>query len=314
VGAGTPFAELAEFLAEHGFQAPLATPWPDATVGGLLATNLNAPQRMRYGGWRDNVLAVKAALPDGRVIRAGRPVVKNVAGYDLAKLFVGSQGSLGVMTEITLKLTPLPRLRLTLHVAVDDMLQGIRWAQATAPCWLMTAGVAVHRTAAGDHRLTITLEGLPEDVRSEAEEIAAALRRAGAALLMEDAGRTATALWCDHLDAPDDVLLLRSGVPPQHLAAYWQMLPEEVRSAGVWFVDVAAGLLYGRVAGRHAIAARRWIAQVREPALALRGYAAVQAGPAAVLGEVDRWGYRAGGAEIAAAIQQRWDPAGVLAA
>jgi glycolate oxidase subunit GlcD len=109
VGAGTPLAELAEFLAEHGFQAPLAAPWPDATVGGLLAMNLNPPQRMRYGGWRDNVLAVKAALPDGRVIRAGRPVVKNVAGYDLAKLFVGSQGSLGVMTEVTLKLTPLPR-------------------------------------------------------------------------------------------------------------------------------------------------------------------------------------------------------------
>jgi FAD/FMN-containing dehydrogenase len=116
VGAGTPLAELAEFLAGHGFQAPLAAPWPDATVGGLLATNLNPPQRMRYGGWRDNVLAVKAALPDGRVIRAGRPVVKNVAGYDLAKLFVGSQGSLGVMTEVTLKLTPLPRLQQTLQV------------------------------------------------------------------------------------------------------------------------------------------------------------------------------------------------------
>jgi FAD/FMN-containing dehydrogenase len=147
VGAGTPLAELAEFLAEHGFQAPLAAPWPDATVGGLLATNLNPPQRMRYGGWRDNVLAVKAALPDGRVIRAGRPVVKNVAGYDLAKLFVGSQGSLGVMTEVTLKLTPLPRTQQTITVTVADMLQGIRWAQATALCWLMTAGVVVDQDA-----------------------------------------------------------------------------------------------------------------------------------------------------------------------
>jgi FAD/FMN-containing dehydrogenase len=58
-------------------------------MGGLLATNLNAPLRMRYGGWRDNVLAVQAALPDGRVIRAGRPVVKNVAGYDLARSLSG---------------------------------------------------------------------------------------------------------------------------------------------------------------------------------------------------------------------------------
>jgi FAD/FMN-containing dehydrogenase len=63
VGAGTPLAELAEFLTGHGFQAPFAAPWPDATVGGLLATNLNAPQRMRYGGWRDNVLAVRPRCP-----------------------------------------------------------------------------------------------------------------------------------------------------------------------------------------------------------------------------------------------------------
>jgi glycolate oxidase subunit GlcD len=314
VGAGTPLAELAEFLAEHGFQAPLATPWPDATVGGLLAMNLNPPQRMRYGGWRDNVLAVKAALPDGRVIRAGRPVVKNVAGYDLAKLFVGSQGSLGVMTEVTLKLTPLPRLRQTLQVAVADVLQGIRWAQATAPCWLMTAGVVVDQDAAGQHRLTVTLEGLAEDVRSEAEEIAAALRMAGAQVITEGA-RTATARWCDHLAAAGDGdLLLRAGVPPQHVAIYWQMLPEEVRDAGAWFVDVAAGQIYGRWAVDDAMIARQQVEQVRQPALALRGYAVVLAAPAAVLGEIDRWGYQADGAEVAAAIQRRWDPAGVLAA
>jgi glycolate oxidase subunit GlcD len=314
VGAGTPLAELAEFLAEHGFQAPLTAPWPDATVGGLLAMNLNPPQRMRYGGWRDNVLAVKAALPDGRVIRAGRPVVKNVAGYDLAKLFVGSQGSLGVMTEVTLKLTPLPRLRQTLQVAVADVLQGIRWAQATAPCWLMTAGVVVDQDAAGQHRLTVTLEGLAEDVRSEAEEIAAALRMAGAQVITEGA-RTATARWCDHLAAAGDGdLLLRAGVPPQHVAIYWQMLPEEVRDAGAWFVDVAAGQIYGRWAVDDAMIARQQVEQVRQPALALRGYAVVLAAPAAVLGEIDRWGYQADGAEVAAAIQRRWDPAGVLAA
>jgi FAD/FMN-containing dehydrogenase len=99
------------------------------------------------------------------VIRAGRPVVKNVAGYDLAKLFIGAHGKLGMMTALTLKLTPLPRLRQTLAVAVADVLQGIRWAQATAACWLMAAGVVVDSDASGQH-LTVTLEGLPEDVRS----------------------------------------------------------------------------------------------------------------------------------------------------
>jgi D-lactate dehydrogenase (cytochrome) len=313
VGAGTPFTELADFLAGHGFQAPLAAPWPDATVGGLLATNLNPPQRMRYGGWRDNVLAVKAALPDGRVIRAGRPVVKNVAGYDLAKLFVGSQGALGVMTEVTLKLTPLPRTSQTIHVAVADVLQGIRWAQATAPCWLMAAGVVVHQDATGQHRLTITLEGLAEDVRAEAGEITTALRKAGAQVIAEGE-RTATARWCDHLAAAGDGdLLMRAGVPPQHLALYWQMLPEDVCDAGAWFVDVASGLLFVHWPVVDVATARRRVEQVRQPALALRGYAVVLAAPEAVMGGIDRWGYQADGEKIVNAIKTSWDPAEVLA-
>lgn len=314
VGAATPLAELAGFLAGHGFQAPLATPWLDATVGGLLATNLNAPQRMRYGGWRDNVLAVKAALPDGRVLRAGRPVVKNVAGYDLAKLFVGSHGSLGVMTEVTLKLTPLPRLRQTLHVAVETPLQGIQWAQATTPCWLMAAGVVVHRDATGQHRLTITLEGLPEDVHAEADEIMAVLRKAGAQTIKDGGEQTATALWRDHLSAAGEGdLMLRAGVPPQHLALYWQMLPDAVQERSTWFVDVAAGQVYVRWTPPEPAAASRDLDGLRHPALALLGYAVVLTVPENLAEGIDRWGYDIDRCESVENLRRHWDPAGVLA-
>ena len=74
----------------------------------------------KYGGWRDNLLCTTVALADGRVIRAGRPVVKNVAGYDLPKVFVGSQGTLGLLCDVTLKLSPLPRQRRTVTVRVKD--------------------------------------------------------------------------------------------------------------------------------------------------------------------------------------------------
>ena len=90
---------------------PLASPWNESTLGGIVATNFNAPLRMRYGALRDLVLTATVALPNGRVIRAGRPLVKNVAGYDISKLFVGSYGTLGVITDVTLKLAPLPRAR-----------------------------------------------------------------------------------------------------------------------------------------------------------------------------------------------------------
>ncbi len=101
-------ADVQAVLAERGLQAAVAAPWPSATVGGLIAANINGPARMRYGSLRDNLLCATVALADGRVIHAGRPLVKNVAGYDLPKVFVGSWGTLGLLTDVTLKLTPLP--------------------------------------------------------------------------------------------------------------------------------------------------------------------------------------------------------------
>ena len=95
VGAGTPLVELQTFLGERQLRVAVSSPWPEATVGGLAAANVNGPQRMKYGGWRDNLLCTTVALADGRVIRAGRPVVKNVAGYDLPKVFVGSRAHWG---------------------------------------------------------------------------------------------------------------------------------------------------------------------------------------------------------------------------
>src|SRR5256714_1097448 len=100
VGAGTTLDEIQTFLAPDQKQVPLATPWPDATIGGLIAANVNAPLRMRYGAVQDLVLCATVALADGRVIRAGRPVIKNVAGFDLVKAFVGSHGTLGLIADV----------------------------------------------------------------------------------------------------------------------------------------------------------------------------------------------------------------------
>jgi hypothetical protein len=86
--------------------------------------------------------------------------------------------------------------------------------------------------------------------------------------------------WCDHLSAAgSDNLTVRAGVPPQHLALYWQMLPEAARAAGTWFVDVASGLFFVRLSVDDVRScAKHWVDQIHQPALALRGYATVQAG------------------------------------
>ncbi|MED0735994.1 FAD-binding oxidoreductase [Aneurinibacillus thermoaerophilus] len=110
VRAGTTIQELKEGLAAHKQMLPLDPPWPEfATIGGVVATNESGPKRLRYGSARDHVIGLRVVYPDGTVIRTGGKVVKNVAGYDMNKLFIGSMGTLGVISEISLKLRPLPQ-------------------------------------------------------------------------------------------------------------------------------------------------------------------------------------------------------------
>ncbi|TDB53136.1 FAD-binding oxidoreductase [Bacillus sp. CBEL-1] len=110
VKAGTPFKELQDYLATYGQQLSLDPYWPEtATVGGVVAANDSGPKRHGYGSCRDIVIGMRLVYPDGQIIRSGGKVVKNVAGYDMNKLFIGSMGTLAVISEITLKLRPLPK-------------------------------------------------------------------------------------------------------------------------------------------------------------------------------------------------------------
>jgi glycolate oxidase len=110
VEPGVVFDELNKALAPHGFFFP---PNPAsgkvATIGGNIATNAGGVKGAKYGTTRDYVLDLEVVLPDGSVLRTGSRTMKNVSGYDLTRLFVGSEGTLGVVTEVTLKINPLPR-------------------------------------------------------------------------------------------------------------------------------------------------------------------------------------------------------------
>jgi glycolate oxidase FAD binding subunit len=112
VRAGTTIRALQEALAAHGQFVPLQPAYPDrATVGGTLAAATTYPWRAAFGAARDVTIGMRMALPNGTVARSGGKVVKNVAGYDLAKLFIGSYGTLGVITEVAFKVYPLPRIQ-----------------------------------------------------------------------------------------------------------------------------------------------------------------------------------------------------------
>ena len=311
VGAATPLVELHSFLAEKGMHAPLVSPWPDATLGGLVAANVNSPQRLRHGGLRDMLLAATVALADGRVLRVGRPVVKNVAGYDLPKLLIGSYGTLGVLTDLTFKLFPQPRSRRSLALPVNDPAQGLAWAAATVPVWLATTGVVLCRATTGDapYTLVYTLEGVDEDLAAERDALQAALTAAGApqATLVD---ATAAAIWASFTGADGDAqTLVRIGVPPGQVAAYWRQLAPAQQTAATWCFDLGNHLLYARC---HADAPHTaaWLQAVRRPALDLGGYAVVM--QTTWPHDLDRWGYAPAALDLMRKLKAAWDPAHVL--
>jgi glycolate oxidase FAD binding subunit len=109
VEAGMPVTELQATLAERGQFLPLDPPLAGlATIGGTVAANASGPWRCAYGASRDWLIGVRVVAPDGRIVKGGGRVVKNVAGYDLCKLYTGSLGTLGVLAELTFKVMPRP--------------------------------------------------------------------------------------------------------------------------------------------------------------------------------------------------------------
>ena len=112
--AGVTMSELQARLGERGQFLAIDAPLPGrATVGGTLATGISGPARWQYGSPRDTVIGMTVAQPDGRITHTGGRVVKNVSGYDMARLHVGGLGTLGVIVEASFKLTPLPARRAT---------------------------------------------------------------------------------------------------------------------------------------------------------------------------------------------------------
>jgi len=119
VETGVRLSALQASLEEHGQRLSLDPPG-DPTIGALLARNLSGPLRHRFGAPRDLVLGVTLVLADGTIANAGGKVVKNVAGYDLARLVCGSEGRLALIARVSLRLHPLPKSAQTLALETDD--------------------------------------------------------------------------------------------------------------------------------------------------------------------------------------------------
>ncbi len=299
--AGISFAELQVNLAEKGMWTPIASPWEsEATVGGVVSAAINSPFQMRYGSIRDQVLGMNVILPDGRRLRLGRPVVKNVAGYDMTKLFVGAHGTLGLITKVILKLTALPRVRRSLIVPVQDLTTGLRLGESLnhlnqiASAVVLCPGSTVYEMPLDPHYLIFTVEGYEQDVEAELQ----AARSIANGIEANDI--SGVDIWKKTLNSAESHL--RVGISPAKLPEFIRQHPAAFGEA--FIADLANGTIYISPAPLNQILT------LRETALSLGGYAVVVNGPKAM--EIDPWGYTPDTLPLMRQLKARWDPNGIL--
>ncbi len=193
VQPGVLTQQLQDAVEKRGlFYPPDPASRADCSLGGNIATNAGGPRCLKYGVTRDYVLGLEVVLADGTVVRLGSRTHKNKTGFDLGRLFVGSEGLLGVVTEATFKLLPLPPYRASLSVGFAEMAQATRTIQEIfqagfLPCALeladaFTLAAAQKRTgnprlAGCQANLIVELDGRERAVRADLRELEQVIRR-----------------------------------------------------------------------------------------------------------------------------------------
>jgi len=228
--AGTPIPEIEAALAENNQQI-IAEP-PDltalfgaseaATLGGVVSTNLSGPRRIMWGAMRDHVLGIRAVTGEGEVFRSGGRVLKNVTGLDLCKLLTGAHGTLGVLTEVTLKVLPRAEATGTLAIRVPDVALGVAALSAALGSPYGVSGAALLMEGHGALGLggivaLARIEDFAESVTYRLAKLRDELAALGEAALLDTAA--SHALWRSVRDAeplgasPEDAIWRLSVVP-----------------------------------------------------------------------------------------------------
>ncbi len=305
---GTSVREMQAELASRGFRIAIGDSSAAATIGGAIACAANTPLRLLYGGLRDQLLACQVALPDGRLLRFGRPLVKDVAGYAMSKVMGGAFGTLGLLCEVTLKIWPLPAAQRSLIFTAASLAESLRLAAIALESAVICSGLVVTRDAHG-HTLVYTAEGHPEDVHAELDRLRRMLAAAGAGQVNELPDWDAGQAW-SQVSAPGN-FIVRIGLPAAQLAQALSQL-DVLLSGCPLAIDAAHGLIVASLPVNGPLDAGEWLSRLRAVAVPLGGYAVMERGPRLWLGQIDAWGAPRSAAQIMQKLKSIWDPSGIL--
>src|SRR6266571_520966 len=289
---------------------------PNATIGGIISTNLSGAHRLRYGGVRDQIIGIRVVLPDGTIAKGGGKVVKNVAGYDLPKLFTGALGTLGVIVAATFRLYPLPAASRTVELTAPELAPLCDLALRVNGSTLMPTilDILSPTTQDGIYRLIARFEMEEEaadDQAAELVEMAGSLGRGAQTIASEAEAQ----LWSQvdtHVAAPsssETPLALKASVLLTEVGHWLASLQETIRQAKLsarWRAHAGHGLIFVRLFGDDAALVTA-LEALRQVATRRQGSLVVLEAPPPLLRQVDVWG-TSPALEVMRRLKARFDP------
>jgi glycolate oxidase FAD binding subunit len=289
-------------------------------VGGILATRDAGSLRHRYGGVRDLCLGLTFVRSDGQVAKAGGRVVKNVAGYDLMKLFAGSFGTLGIVTELTLRAYPLPECSGTVLVRgemeeIANFTQELRQSTLTPTAFDIWTGQSV---ASQDITVALRFQSLGESVLAQTERVYDLARSqslsAEIRLDGDDAEWWATSAQHLRESAGQDTVICQIGILPASAVSCLATVQQKVAQTSVALqgrVHGGSGVGQLRLTGTE-MDCRRVLADLRAFFNQSEGYLSILEAPLTLKKAVEVWGYSGNALAAMRKLKERFDPQGGL--
>jgi glycolate oxidase FAD binding subunit len=293
--AGISLDALREKMRESGQLAPLDPALPgSATVGGALAANAFGAYSLAYGTARDFTIGLRVVTADGRITRAGGKVVKNVAGYDLCKLYIGSLGTLGVIVEATFKLRPLARAEQRMTFPFDSPDAACALANQAYRRGLGVVAMEVRITTGGRWLLAMHFSAMPAAVERSVREVEAL------------AGSSGGPAQEDSVPGTLQALAVRFNTLPSALPALLTQLAALTKARLVAYPTL------GVARASFAAADGALLQQLTQMAANSSATMLIEACPADLKQAIDVFGGPAGSSELMRRLKQEFDPRGTL--
>jgi glycolate oxidase FAD binding subunit len=331
--AGVRLETLQEKVLANRQFLPLDPPFTSrATVGGVVATNSSGPRRLAYGSVRDLVLGMKVVSSAGELLSVGGKTVKNVAGYDLDKPFIGSLGTLGIIVEVVFRLLPLPQRRATLLAAFPALPVALEMAGRLRESQFLPSALEVLNPRSleacglgkGTHCLLVALEGVPEAVERQKAEITALCAQHGSPAVEVLEGDPQTIAWREIRDLAltlasrsAGVVSTKSSVRPSDLQGVCEAARQAAERRGLPLcLDVRAGngIVYVWLEGQAGDESRQVeaVEEMRAAAVAAGGSLVVESAPRLVKSAISVWGEPGSDLPAMRAVKAKLDPSGLL--